>query len=121
MVICFSLCIRLFICWLVLVSDYLFVGFYLYQTIYLLASTCLLYLIFCWLLKLDYIFDFPKFAGSRVCPRACGYPWTAGMGIVLCPWRVASAGAGAGFGLRVRVYQTHIRADFTRCHLDPRF
>src|SRR6185437_13748862 len=33
MVVCFSLCIRLFICWLVLVLDYLFVGFYLYQTI----------------------------------------------------------------------------------------
>ena len=105
-------CIRLFICWLLLVSDYLF---------NLLASTCLLYLIFCWLLKLDYIFDFPKFAGSRVCQRACGYPWTAGMGIVLCPWRVASAGAGADFSLRVRVYQTHIRADFTHCHLDPGF
>ena len=53
MVACFSLCIRLFICWLVLVLDYLFVGFYLYHTV-----TCwflLFYLFVIFLLAVIYL------------------------------------------------------------------
>lgn len=52
---------------------------------------------------LDYTIDFLNFAGVRVYPRACGYPWITGLGIILYPWRVVGAGAGMGFDSRVRV------------------
>ena len=63
---------------------------------------------------MDYMLDFLKFAGTRVCPRVCEYPRIAGTGNVSYPLRVA--GAGADFSMRVRVYEVDIRADFIRCH-----
>jgi hypothetical protein len=62
------------------------------------------------------VLNFLKLAGTRVCPRVCGYPRIAVTGVVLCPWRVAGAGAGTDFSTRVRVYKVSIRADFSRYH-----
>jgi hypothetical protein len=63
------------------------------------------------------VLDFLKLAGTRVCPRVCGYPRIAVTGVISCPWRVAGAGAGTNFSTQVWVYKVSIRADFTRCHL----
>jgi hypothetical protein len=63
------------------------------------------------------VLNFLKIAGTRVCPRVCGYPRIAVTGVVSCPWRVAGAGAGMNFSTRVQVYKISIRPDFTRCRL----
>ena len=96
--ICWLRCIRLFICWL--------------------EFTWLLYIVFCLLFKLNYIFDSLNFASTRSCPRVCGYPQIAGTGTILYPRRVAGAGAGTSLGARVWVCEVTIRVDFTLCHLD---
>ena len=95
MVVCFSLCIRLFICWLVLVLDYLFVGFYLYHTVTCWLLLFYLFVIFCWLL---YIW-FPIVCGFAGVPAGMRISADSGYGYCFMPVAGCGRGRGRGFWL----------------------
>ena len=81
-------CIRLFICWLVLVSDYLFVGFYLFAISYFLLAV-----------KIGLYIWFPKVCGFAVVPAGMWISVDSGYGYCFMPVAGCERGCGRRFWL----------------------